>query len=204
MIVWPGSIMLDEGSHPRVDDSTSTSTMPVTNSGSDMVTSPPSVRNRSQKVSALTPTSTPVTSPSGTAMQERCRWQAMRRVEQPSADDARRCPCRSRLCPGHPVTAPPIQLQVSEHGAACPVPAARADALRLSGVAPCPSMVEAASPGVNSIREKMATETASSVTTMRDILSMRNRAISYPSPRLSYRIVLLVYGLTSALGEQPF
>ena len=105
--------------------------------------------------------------------------------------------------PRLPCTAPPIQLKYRTWGALSS-PSRSRNALRLSGVAPCPSMVDAASPGVNSTMEKMATETASSVTTMRDILSMRNRAISHPSPRLSYRIVLLVYGLTSALGEQPF
>ena len=47
--------------------------------------------------------------------------------------------------------------------------------LEVVRVAPCPSIVDAASPGENSIREKMATETASSVTTMRDIL---NRDVS--------------------------
>ena len=78
--------------------------------------------------------------------------------------------------PKSPRTAPPIQSKYRTWGGLSS-PSRSRRAFVLSGVAPWPSIADAASPGANSISEKIATETASSVTTMSDSLTMRNLAM---------------------------
>jgi len=58
---------------------------------------------------------------------------------------------------------------------------------KLLSVACCPSRREAASPGRNSVAVKMATDTKKRVTTIRDILMIRNLKISEGSLAMYYK-----------------
>ena len=171
----PGIMMLDDGSHPRVDDSISINTTPVTNSGREIVTRPPIVRNLSILVSARVPTHTPITRPSGTAI-TKAEHREQRGMGQPFAPDLRYRSVGLRRLTEVATHRIPDPVQVPDVWRTVEAICARRFR-RLSGVACCPCMTDAASPGTASISVKIATDTASSVTTMRESLTIRNLAI---------------------------
>ena len=170
----PGIMMLEEGSHPSVDDRINSRAIPVTNSGSEIVTRPPRVSTRSQIVSDFDSHDHTHYQPQGDGDEERANREKSG-IEQASAYYAGDLLADAAM-PKSPRTAPPTQSKYRTWGGlSSPIRSRRA--FRLSGVAPWPSIAEAASPGANSISEKIATETASNVTRMRDSLTMRNLAM---------------------------